>query len=112
MMMPGDSDAVKGKRLQRSSLRRAWHFAHPYRRTIALFLGAIVLAALVGLVPPFAFRTILDDAIPDRDRNLITIVSWNRCGSWLTTPMASRSECWVRSRTSWPSTSRAPPVTS
>ena len=47
MMMPGDSDAVKGKRLQRSSLRRAWHFARPYRRTIALFLGAIVLAALV-----------------------------------------------------------------
>ena len=75
MMMPGDSDAVKGKRLQRSSLRRAWHFAHPYRRTIALFLGAIVLAALVGLVPPFAFRTILDDAIPDRDRSLITILA-------------------------------------
>jgi ATP-binding cassette subfamily B protein len=75
MMMPGDSDAVKGKRLQRSSLRRAWHFAHPYRRTIALFLGAIVLAALVGLVPPFAFRTILDDAIPDRDRSLITVLA-------------------------------------
>ncbi|MEQ1704056.1 MAG: hypothetical protein ABMA25_28445, partial [Ilumatobacteraceae bacterium] len=37
MLMPGDSDAVKGKKLQRSSLRRAWQFARPYRRTILVF---------------------------------------------------------------------------
>ena len=75
MMMPGDASAVKGKRLQRSSLRRAWHFARPYRRTITLFLSAIVVAAVVELVPPFAFRTILDDAIPDKDRGLITALA-------------------------------------
>ncbi|MDO8364212.1 MAG: ABC transporter ATP-binding protein, partial [Actinomycetota bacterium] len=75
MMMPGDAAAVKGKRLQRRSLGRAWQFARPYRRTIALFLGVIVLAALVELVPPFAFRTILDDAIPDKDRGFITTLA-------------------------------------
>ena len=75
MMMPGDAAAVKGKKLQRNSLRRAWHFANPYRRTITLFLAAIVLAALVELVAPFAFRTILDDAIPDRNRSLITTLA-------------------------------------
>ena len=75
MMMPGDSDAVKGKRLQRRSLRRAWQFARPYRRTIALFLGAIVLAALVALVAPFAFRDILNHGIPDKDRGRITMLA-------------------------------------
>ena len=75
MMMPGDSAAVKGKRLERRSLRRAWRFARPYRRTIVLFLSAIVLAALVELVPPFAFRTILDDAIPEGNRGLITTLA-------------------------------------
>jgi ATP-binding cassette subfamily B protein len=75
MLMPGDSDAVKGKRLHRGSLRRAWRFARPYRRTIAVFLAAIVVAALVELVPPFAFRTILDDAIPEGDRGLITTLA-------------------------------------
>ncbi|MBI4883016.1 MAG: ABC transporter ATP-binding protein [Actinobacteria bacterium] len=74
-MMPGDAAAVKGKRLERHSLVRAWYFARPYRRTIALFLGAIVSAAIVDLVPPFAFRTILNDAIPDRDRGLITVLA-------------------------------------
>lgn len=64
-LMPGDAAAVKGKRLQRAALRRAWSFAAPYRGTIALFLAAILAAALLALVPPFAFRAILDDAIPD-----------------------------------------------
>ncbi|HAP74465.1 MAG TPA: ABC transporter, partial [Acidimicrobiaceae bacterium] len=71
-MMPGDADAVKGKRLQRRSLGRAWRFARPYRRTIVVFLTAIVVAAAVELVPPFAFRRILDDAIPSGDRTEIT----------------------------------------
>ena len=45
MMMPGDAEAVKGRKLQGRSLRRAWRFARPYRRTIIVFLSAIVLAA-------------------------------------------------------------------
>lgn len=76
MMMPhGDAKAVKGRRLERSALRRAWHFASPYRRAIALFLGSIVAAALIELVPPFAFRRILDHAIPSRDRTAITVLA-------------------------------------
>ncbi len=75
MMMPGDAAAVKGKRLQRATLRRAWQFAHPYRGTIIWFLLAIFVAALLALVPPFAFRSILDRAIPDGDRRLITILA-------------------------------------
>jgi ATP-binding cassette, subfamily B, bacterial len=73
--MPGDSAAVKGKRLQRVALRRAWTFAHPYRTTIFWFLTAILASALVALVPPFAFRAILDSAIPDGNRRMITVLA-------------------------------------
>ncbi|MDO8392185.1 MAG: ABC transporter ATP-binding protein [Actinomycetota bacterium] len=75
MLMPGDAAAVKGKKLQRRSLLRAWHFARPYRRTIILFLSVIVAAALTELVAPFAFRTIIDTAIPNGDRGLITTLA-------------------------------------
>src|SRR5262245_34725140 len=75
MMMPGDAEAVKGHRIEGNALRRAWRFAKPYRRTIWLFLGTIVLAALVELVPPFAFRRILDDAIPNGDRAAINLLA-------------------------------------
>ena len=75
MMMPSDSDAVKGVKLRRGSVRRAWGFAQPYRGTIVVFLLAILAAALIGLVPPFAFRAILDTAIPDANRGLIAVLA-------------------------------------
>jgi len=75
MMMPGDAKAVQGVKLQRHSLRRAWQFAHPYRRRIAVFLASIVAAALIELVPPFAFRRIIDVAIPASDRGAITLLA-------------------------------------
>ena len=43
----------------------------PYRRTIALFLVFILVAALLALVPPLVVRQILDHAIPDSDRTQI-----------------------------------------
>jgi ATP-binding cassette, subfamily B, bacterial len=74
-MRPRDSDAVKGTRLERTALRRVWGFARPYRALIGLFLAAIIAAALIGLVPPFAFRAILDTAIPDDDRRSIAVLA-------------------------------------
>jgi ATP-binding cassette subfamily B protein len=71
MMMPGDAAAVRGKRLERSALRRVWTFAQPYKTSILGFLSAILVAAALALVPPFVFRAIIDDAIPHGDRGLI-----------------------------------------
>jgi ATP-binding cassette subfamily B protein len=70
-MMPRDSEAVKGARVGRDTARRVWTFAHPYRTTIAVFLAAIVVAALLALVPPLVVRRIIDVAIPDGDRTAI-----------------------------------------
>ena len=71
-MLRHDADAVRGARLRRSSLRRVAGFARPYRTMIIVFLTAILFAALVGLVPPLAFRAIIDTAIPKKDRGMIT----------------------------------------
>ncbi|BAN00576.1 putative ABC transporter permease/ATP-binding protein [Ilumatobacter coccineus YM16-304] len=70
-MMPGDSDSVRGVELADGTLRRVWKFARPYRTTIIVFLLAILLAALLALVPPFVVREILDNAIPNEDRDRI-----------------------------------------
>ena len=64
-MMPRDTDAVKDATLARDTARRVWGFARPYRGTIALFLSAIILAALLALVPPLVVKRILDVAIPE-----------------------------------------------
>ena len=74
-MMPSDGHDVKGAKVQRGSLRRAWVFAAPYKKHIAAFLMAILLSALFALAPPLLFRGILDHAIPDQNRGLITTLA-------------------------------------
>jgi ATP-binding cassette subfamily B protein len=74
-MMPRDSDAVKGVQLGDGTLRRVWTFARPYRGTIAIFLVAILFAALLALVAPFVVRQIIDVAIPESDRGQIVLLA-------------------------------------
>ncbi len=74
-MMPGDKDALKGVELQEGTLRRVWTFARPYRGTIIVFLVAIITSALLALVPPFVFRSIIDNAIPDSNRGQIVVLA-------------------------------------
>ena len=74
-MMPSDGHDVKGVKVQRGSLRRAWVFAAPYKKHIAAFLMAILLSALFALAPPLLFRGIMDHAIPDQNRGLITTLA-------------------------------------
>mgnify|MGYP005812205889 CR=1 FL=1 len=70
-----DADAVRGVELREGTLRRVWTFARPYRRTIAVFLGAILAAALVALVPVFVVRRIIDVAIPDGNKGQVVLLA-------------------------------------
>lgn len=70
-MRPRDHEAVREAKVERDTLRRVWVFARPYRGTIAVFLVAIVVAALLAVVPALVVRAILDDAIPNSNRRLI-----------------------------------------
>ncbi len=74
-LRPRDAEAVKGVRLNRATTRRIGAFARPYRKAIAVFLAAILVSAVLALLPPLMFRSILDTAIPDGDRRLITILA-------------------------------------
>lgn len=98
MMMPGDAAAVKGRRLERSLLRRVWTFAGPYRLSIAGFLSAILLAAVLALVPPFVFRAIIDDAIPDADRSLIWILASLAVGAAIFDAALAIAQRWFSAR--------------
>ncbi len=75
MMMPGDADSVKGRSCRSAPCDGPGSSPIRTGATIVVFLVAILLAALVGLVPPFAFRSILDDAIPNGDKRQITVLA-------------------------------------
>ncbi len=52
-------------------MKRVAQFAKPYKWSIAGFLVSILVAAVVALVPPLLFRTIVDQAIPEADKRRI-----------------------------------------
>jgi ATP-binding cassette subfamily B protein len=57
-----DPEELKKARLDRGLLRRAWRFAKPYHRMLRVYSAFIVLGALLGTVPPFIFKQLIDAA--------------------------------------------------
>jgi ATP-binding cassette, subfamily B, bacterial len=98
MMLGSDDESVKGARLQRSAVRRAWQFARPYRATIIFFLVTICVSAVLELIPPFAFRSILDDAIPKHDRSMINLLAAVVVGSAIADALLAIVQRWCSAR--------------
>jgi ATP-binding cassette, subfamily B, bacterial len=93
-----DRNAVAGKQFERAVVRRAWGFARPYRHQIAGFLGTIIVAALLALVPPFLFGAIIDDAIPNRDRQLLWLLAGISVAAALSDGLLSIAQRWWSAR--------------
>ena len=56
------------------SLRRIARLFVPYRRRLGVLLLLIGISAGVGVVSPFLLRAVLDDAIPNKDTTLLTLL--------------------------------------
>jgi len=56
-------------------MRRVMVFARPYSSSIIGFLLSIIFSAVIALIPPLLFRTIVDTAIPAGDKRRIVILT-------------------------------------
>ena len=74
-MLGADRSALEGAKVGRALVGRVWRFARPYRWMLLAYLGVIVATALVQLVPPLLFRSIIDTAIPDKDRGQLNLLA-------------------------------------
>jgi ATP-binding cassette subfamily B protein len=70
-----DRDAVRDKQVDRATARRILAFARPYRRLLWLFVGVVVASAVVAVLPPLLFRELLDSAVPERDRAMVSVLA-------------------------------------
>ena len=74
-LIPGDKSAIAGTKVNRTSMRRVVVFARPYSNSIVGFLISILVSAVIALIPPLLFRTIVDTAIPAGDKRRIVILT-------------------------------------
>lgn len=61
--------------ITRALLWRVWQFAKPYRLKIILLLLTILMITGLTLVSPLLVRSLIDDAIPNRDYRLLTLLA-------------------------------------
>jgi ATP-binding cassette subfamily B protein len=67
-------ESVVGAKLRKGTARRVLGYARPYKWMVAGFVAAIVVGALLALLPPLLFRRLIDDAIPQRDGRQLNIL--------------------------------------
>jgi ATP-binding cassette subfamily B protein len=64
-------DSVTTQRVTKGTARRMIQFARPYRTILIWFLVLVVIDAVIGVVNPLLFRSIIDTGIPDHNKSLI-----------------------------------------
>jgi len=64
--MGSGKEAPKG--IDRETVKRVWGFSKPYRRMVIGLVILIVLGSVIAIIPTFAFRDIIDNAIINGDR--------------------------------------------
>jgi ATP-binding cassette subfamily B protein len=75
MALGADPTAIAGVRVEKGIVQRVWRFARPYQSMLLGFLAVIVVEALLNLAPPLLFKQIIDEAIPNADRNQIAVLA-------------------------------------
>ncbi len=71
---PRLSEELKGRKIDRASMRRAWSFGRPYRLQLAAYMAVTIVGTFFGVIPAFLFRSIIDKAIPQADKGRITLL--------------------------------------
>jgi ATP-binding cassette, subfamily B, bacterial len=75
------SDEPKGKlHIDRNLLRRVLGYARPYWGYVALVLITITVTSLLELIPPLLYRDLIDNVIPNRDFNRLSLLALGMIG--------------------------------
>ena len=64
-------DSVTQQHVTKGTTKRMFTFARPYRTILIWFLVLVTIDAVVGIINPLLFRSIINDGIGHHDKNLI-----------------------------------------
>ena len=93
-----DSEAVRGRRLERATLRRVVGLCRPYKRALIGFLITVIVAAVVGAIPPLILRALLDTAVPEKDRTMVAVLAAAAVGLAIASSALSLVQRWYSAK--------------
>ena len=91
-------DALRGRRLNRATMRRVLTWCAPYRRLLIGFIAAVVVDAIVMVIPPLLVRDLIDNALPDKNRQLVGVIALLAVALAFTDAMLSLIQRYLSSR--------------
>jgi ATP-binding cassette subfamily B protein len=68
-------DSVVQKHVTKGTTKRMFQFARPYRKILAGFLVLVIVEAVVGVINPLLFRSIINNGIEQHNKTLIIQLS-------------------------------------
>ena len=98
MVIGGDNDGVKGKSLDRSTVRRVLAYADRYRSMLLGFIAMLLVSSLLSIVPALLVRQIIDEAIPASNRAQVNSLALVMVGLALASGVISLFERWFSAR--------------
>jgi len=90
--------SVTKQKLPAGILRRIMRFAAPYRKILGIFLGLIVVDALIGVWNPLIYRQIIDGGIAEHNSHLIVMLALLLGGLALGAALLSLGQRYISSR--------------
>jgi ATP-binding cassette subfamily B protein len=91
-------DTTRGKHVDRRVLRRVFTYVRPYRRPLIGFVVAVVGASIAAAIPPLLFRSLLDNAVPDKNRQLVAVLAIAAVALAFANAILSLVQRWFSSR--------------
>jgi ATP-binding cassette subfamily B protein len=64
-------ESVTEQHVTKGTAKRMFQFARPYRKILAWFLVLVIVDAILGVINPLLFRSIIDKGIPEHNKPLI-----------------------------------------
>lgn len=98
MVMGRDKEAIKGKTVDRSTVRRVLAYADRYRGMLIGFVATLLVSSLLSILPALLVREIIDSAIPSSDRGQVNTMALIMVAIALASGVISLFERWFSAR--------------
>ncbi len=84
--------------IDRALLRRVWSYGKPYRRQLIGVIVTVLIVSSLGVLPPLLIRRLIDDALPNKDLRLLTLLGFGIIALPLLSSLLGIVQRWWSSR--------------
>src|ERR1022692_94689 len=91
-------ESVTQQQVTKGTTRRMIQFARPYRKILTAFLVFVIVDAVVGVINPLLFRSIINDGIIKHNKDLIIVLSLVAAGVAVADTALSIAIRWVSAK--------------